>query len=36
MLIETEDVPELLTKVATLIGERAKRRVAREMRAAGN
>ena len=36
VLIETEDIPELLTKVATLIGERATRRVAREMRSAGN
>jgi hypothetical protein len=32
LLIEPEDVPELLTKVARLIGERASRRVARMVR----
>ncbi|MBI5280803.1 MAG: response regulator [Candidatus Solibacter usitatus] len=32
MLIEPEDLPELLGKVATLIGSRASRRVARRMR----
>lgn len=32
MLIEPEDIPELLTKVAALIGSRASRRVARSMR----
>lgn len=32
VLIEPEDVPELLTKVAALIGARASRRVARSMR----
>jgi hypothetical protein len=32
MLIEPEDVPELLDKVANLIGERALRRVRRELR----
>lgn len=32
VLIQSEDVPELLTQVATLIGQRAKRQVARQMR----
>lgn len=32
MLIQSEDVPELLTQVATLIGQRAKKQVARQMR----
>jgi CheY-like chemotaxis protein len=32
LLIEPEDVPELLTKVADLVSERATRKVARELR----
>jgi CheY-like chemotaxis protein len=32
ILIQSEDVPELLTQVANLIGQRAKRQVARQMR----
>ena len=32
VLIEPEDIPELLGKVAWLIGERASRRLARQMR----
>ena len=35
MLIEPEDVPDLLGKVADLISERATRRVNRELRLAG-
>lgn len=35
VLIEPQDVPALLTKVADLIGERATRRVERELRQAG-
>lgn len=35
MLVETEDVPGLLGKIADLIALRATRRVAREMRVAG-
>jgi len=35
MLIEPEDVPNLLGKVADLISERATRRVNRELRLAG-
>ena len=35
MLIEPEDVPNLLGKVADLIGERASRRLHRELRLAG-
>lgn len=35
LLIETQDVPEILTKVADLISERATRRLEREMRQAG-
>lgn len=34
VLIATEDIPELLTRVANLIGERASRMVERELRAA--
>ena len=36
VLTRTEDVPELLGKVADLISERATRRLAREMRQNGN
>ena len=35
LLIKPEDVPELLGKVAELIGERASRKVERELRMAG-
>ncbi|HSB14560.1 MAG TPA: response regulator [Bryobacteraceae bacterium] len=35
VLIESEDLPELLSKVAQLISERATRRVERELRHAG-
>ena len=35
MLIAPEDLPELLGQVATLIGSRASRRVARALRSAG-
>jgi len=35
LLIKPEDIPELLSKVAELIGERATRRVERELRLAG-
>ncbi len=35
MLIEPEDLPELLTRVADLVSERATRRVERELRHAG-
>jgi hypothetical protein len=35
VLIKPEDVPDLLSKVADLIGIRASRRVNREMRLAG-
>lgn len=35
-LVEPEDVPELLTKVANLISRRASRRVARLLRHSGN
>ncbi len=35
LLIEPQDVPDLLTKVADLISERATRRVERELRQAG-
>lgn len=35
VLIEPEDLPELLTKVAELVSERATRRVERELRHAG-
>jgi CheY-like chemotaxis protein len=35
LLIEPEDVPGLLSKVAELIGERATRRLRRELRLAG-
>ena len=35
MLIKPEDIPELLGKVAELIGERASRRLERELRLAG-
>jgi len=35
MLIEPEDLPELLTRVAELVSERATRRVERELRHAG-
>lgn len=34
LLVEPEDVPELLTKVAQLIGDRATRQVERQLRAA--
>jgi CheY-like chemotaxis protein len=36
VLIEPEDLPELLTRVAELIGERVTRRVARSLRHTGN
>lgn len=36
VLIEPEDLPELLTKVADLVSERATRRVERELRHAGD
>jgi CheY-like chemotaxis protein len=36
VLIEPEDVPELLTKVADLIAERATRKLERQLRHAGN
>jgi CheY-like chemotaxis protein len=36
VLIESEDVPELLTKVAGLISDRAQKRVNRELRLSGN
>ncbi len=35
VLIESEDVPELLSKVADMIGDRAQRKLVREMRLAG-
>lgn len=35
MLIESEDVPELLSKVADMISDRAQRKVNRELRLAG-
>ncbi len=35
MLIKPEDIPGLLTKVAGLIGQRASRRIERELRLAG-
>lgn len=35
ILVETEDVPELLTTVATLVSQRASKKVKREMRLAG-
>lgn len=35
VLVETEDVPDLLGKIADLIGSRASRRLEREMRMAG-
>jgi len=35
ILVETEEVPELLTQVATLISQRASKKVKREMRLAG-
>ena len=35
LLIKPEDIPELLSKVAELIGERATRRLERELRMAG-
>ncbi len=35
MLIESEDLPELMSRVAQLISERATRRVERELRHAG-
>jgi hypothetical protein len=34
LLVEPEDVPELLSKVAQLVGDRATRRLERELRAA--
>jgi hypothetical protein len=34
-LIASEDIPELLTKIAGLISDRAQRRLEREMRLAG-
>jgi hypothetical protein len=34
VLIKPEDVPELLSRVAELIGERASRRLERELRLA--
>ena len=36
MLVEPEDLPELLGKIANLIGERATRRMRRELRLHGN
>ncbi len=36
VLVEPEDVPELLTKVADLISERATRKIERQIRHAGN